>query len=129
MFSNCGTGEDSWESLGLQGDQTSQSILKEINPEYWLEGLMLNLKLQYFGYQMLRADSLKKTLMLVKIEKRGQQRIKWWMASLTQWTWIRANCWKHWRTGKPGILQSKSQTWLSNWTTTCECILKYNDSL
>ena len=71
MFSNCGTGEDSWESLGLQGDQTSQSILKEINPEYSLKGLMLKLKLQYFGHQMLRADSLEKTLMLVKIEERG----------------------------------------------------------
>ena len=45
MLLNCSAGEDSWESLGLQGDQTSQSILKEINPEYSLEGLMLKLKL------------------------------------------------------------------------------------
>ena len=57
-----------------------QSILKEISPEYSLEGLMLKLKLQYFGHLMRRADSLEKTLMLGKIEggrRRGQQRMKW----------------------------------------------------
>ena len=48
MFLNCGVGEDSWEPLGQQGDQTSQ--LKEINPEYSLEGLVLKLKLQYFSH-------------------------------------------------------------------------------
>ena len=53
MLLNCGVGEDSRESLGLQGDQTSQSILKEISPEYSLEGLMLKLKLQYFSHLML----------------------------------------------------------------------------
>ena len=61
--------------LGLQGNQTSQSILKEISPEYSLEGLMLKLKLQYFGHLMGRTDSLKKTLVLGKIEgrkRRGQ---------------------------------------------------------
>ena len=52
---NCGVGKDSWESLGLQGDQTSQ-FLKEINPEYSLEGLMLKLKLQYFGHVMQRSN-------------------------------------------------------------------------
>ena len=58
----------------------SQSILKEINLEYSLEGLMLKLELQYFGYLMQRTDSLEKTLMLEKIEgrrKRGQQRMRW----------------------------------------------------
>ena len=57
-----------------------QSILKEISPEYSLEGLMLNLKLQYFGHLMQRANSLEKTLMMGKIEggrRRGQQRIRW----------------------------------------------------
>ena len=66
--------EDSWESFGLQGDQT-KSVLKEINPEYSLEGLMLKLKLQYFGHLMQRAESLEKILMLGKIEgkkRRGQ---------------------------------------------------------
>ena len=60
--------------------RSNQSILKEINPEYSLEGLMLKLKLQYFGYLMQGADSLEKTLMLGKIEgrrRRGRQRMRW----------------------------------------------------
>ena len=59
--------------------RSNQSILEEINLEYSLEGLMLKLKLQYFGHLMRRADSLKKTLMLGKIEgrRRGRQRIRW----------------------------------------------------
>ena len=59
---------------------SNQSILKEISPEYSLEGLMLKLKLQYFGYLMRRTGSLEKTLMLGKIEggrSRGQQRMRW----------------------------------------------------
>ena len=59
---------------------SNQSILKEISPEYSLKGLMLKLKLQYFGHLMRRADSLEKTLMLGKIEgrkRRGQQRMRW----------------------------------------------------
>ena len=74
MLLNCGVGEDSWESLGLQ------SILKEISPEYSLEGLLVKLKLQYFGHLMRRADSFEKTLMLGKIgggRRRGQQRMRW----------------------------------------------------
>ena len=77
MLLNCGVGEDSSESLGLQGDQ---STLKEISPEYSLEGLMLKLKVQYFGHLMQRTDSLEKTLMLGKIEsrrRRGGQRMRW----------------------------------------------------
>ena len=61
-------------------ERSNQSILKEISPEYSLEGLMLKLKLQYFGHLMRRADSLKKTLMLGKIEgrrRRGRQRMRW----------------------------------------------------
>ena len=60
--------------------RSNQSILKEISPEYSLEGLMLKLKLQYFGHLMQRADSFEKTLMLGKIEgrrRRGQQRMRW----------------------------------------------------
>ena len=60
--------------------RSNQSILKEVIPEYSLEGLMLKLKLQYFGHLMRRTDSLKKTLMLGKIEgrrRRGQQRMRW----------------------------------------------------
>ena len=66
MLLNCGVEEDSWESLGLQEDQ--MRIVKEISPEYSLEGLMLKLKLQYFGHLMRRTDSLEKTLMLGKIK-------------------------------------------------------------
>ena len=72
MLLNCGFGQDSPKSLGLHGDQTSQ-ILKEINPDYSLEGLMLKLKLQYFGNLMRRADSLEKTLMLGKTEGRKRR--------------------------------------------------------
>ena len=60
--------------------RSNQSILKEINPEYSLEGLMLKVKLQYFGHLMRRADSLEETLMLGKIEgkrRRGQQKMRW----------------------------------------------------
>ena len=67
----------------------NQSILKEICPEYSLKGLMLKLKLQYFGHLMRRPDSLEKTLMLGKIEGRGKGNNRGcdvWMASLTQWT-------------------------------------------
>ena len=79
MLLKCGVGEDSWESLGLQGDPTSP-FLKEIIPGCSLEGLMLKLKLQYFGHLMRRTDSLEKTLMLGKIEgrrRRGRQRMRW----------------------------------------------------
>ena len=60
--------------------RSNQSILKDISPEYSLEGLMLKLKLQYFGYLMQRTESLEKTLMLEKIEgrrRKGQQRMRW----------------------------------------------------
>ena len=79
MLLNYAVGEDSWESLGLQGNP-NQSILKEMSPEYSLEGLMLKLKLQYFGQLMRRADSFEKILMLGKIEgrrRRGWQRMRW----------------------------------------------------
>ena len=66
MLLNCGVGEDSWESLELQ--DSNQPLLKETNPEYSLEGLMLKLKLQYFGHLMWTPDSLEKTLVLGKTE-------------------------------------------------------------
>ena len=78
---NCGVGEDSCKYLGLQGDPTSPWLdlsleySKEISPEYSLEGLMLKVKLQYFGHLMQRVDSLEKTLMLGGIggrRRRGQ---------------------------------------------------------
>ena len=69
-----------WRRLLIVLLRLNQSILKEINPEYSLEGLILKLKLQYFGHQMRRANSLEKTLMLGKIEgrrRRGSQRMRW----------------------------------------------------
>ena len=78
MILNCGIKEDSGDFLGLR--RSNQSILKEINPEYSLEGLMLKLKLQYLGHLIRRDDSLEKTLMLGKIKgkrRRGQQRMRW----------------------------------------------------
>ena len=87
----------------------NQSILKEISPNYSLEGLMLRLKLQYFGHLMQRIFSLEKTLMLGKIEgrrRRGQQKMRWFMASLTQWTWIWVDSGSWWWTGRSGALQS-----------------------
>ena len=79
MLLNHDIGEDSWESLGLQL-LANQSILKEISPEYSLEGLILKLKLQYFGNLVQRTDSLERTLMLRKTEgrrRRGRQRTRW----------------------------------------------------
>ena len=70
----------------LDCKRLNQSILKEISPEYSLEGLMLKLKLQYFGHLMGRTDSLEKTLMLGKIDgrrRRGRQRMRWLDGSLT----------------------------------------------
>ena len=83
---------------------------KEINPEYSLEGLMLKLKLQYFGHLMRKADSLEKTLTLGKIEtrRRGEgDDTGWdcWMVSPTQWTWVCESSRRWWRTGNPGVLQ------------------------
>ena len=102
--------------------RSNQSILKEIIPGCSLEGLMLKLKLQYFGHLMRRADSLEKTLMLGEIEgrrRRGWQRMRdGWVASPTQWTWVWVNsrCW--WWTGRPGMLRFMgSQRVRHNWVT------------
>ena len=72
MLLDCSVGEDSRGSLGLQGDPASPSILKEISPEYSLDGLMLKLKLQYFGHLMHRAYSFEKTLMLERLKAGGE---------------------------------------------------------
>ena len=115
MLLSCGIGKHFGESLGLQGE-SKQSILKEISPEYSLEGPMLKLKLnlQYFGHLMWRVNSLKKTLMLGKTEgrrKRRRQRMGWldditdsmdMSLSKLQRSFKFGLGW--WRTGKPGVL-------------------------
>ena len=100
--------------------RSKQWILKEISPEYSLEGLMLKLKLQYFGHLMRRIDSSEKTLMLGKID--GGRRREWgwdgWMASSMQWTWVWVGFSSWWWTDKPGMLQSMgSQRVGHNWAT------------
>ena len=88
--------------------RSNQSILKEISPGCSLEGVMLKLKLQYFGHLMRRVDSLEKTLMLGGLGARGEGDDRgWdgWMASLTWWTWVWVNSGSWWWTGRPGVLR------------------------
>ena len=89
--------------------RSNQSILKEINPEYSLEGLMLKLKLQYFGHLMQRANILEKTLMLGKIEsrkRRGWQRVRWLDSITNSMDMNLRKTRKYWRTGEPALLLS-----------------------
>ena len=102
----------------------NQSILKEISPEYSLEGLRLKLKLQYFGHPMWRIDSFEKPVNLERLKagREGDDR-GWdgWMASPIQWTWVWVNFGSWWWTGRPGMLQSMGRkesdmTERLNWT-------------
>ena len=94
--------------------------LLQISPGFSLEGLMLKLKLQYFGHLMQRADSFEETLMLGKIEGRRRDDRGWngWMASLTQWTWVWVDSGSWWWTERPGeLLFMGSQQVGHNWAT------------
>ena len=87
--------------------RSNQPILKEISLGISLEGMMLKLKLQYFGHLMWRVDSLEKTLVLGRIGGRRRDDRGWdgWMASLTRWTWVWVNSGSWWWTGRPGVLR------------------------
>ena len=102
---NCGVGEDL--RVPWTAGRSNQSILKEISPGCSLEGLMMKLKLQYFGHLMQRVDSLEKTLMLGEIggrRKRGRQRMRRLDGIPTRWAWVWANSGSLWWTGRPGVL-------------------------
>ena len=106
--------------------RSNQSILKEISPGCSLEGLMLKLKLQYFGHLMRRADSLKRPWCWERLKAGGEGDDRgWdgWMASPTQWTWVWVNSGSLWWTGRPGVLrfmgvQRVGHDWVTelNWT-------------
>ena len=105
--------------------RSNQSILKEIGPGYSLVGLMLKLKLQYFGHLMWRTDSLKRPWCWERLREGGEGDDRgWdgWMASLTQWTWVWVNSGSWWWTGRPGMLvhgvAKVGHDWMTelNWT-------------
>ena len=107
MFVNCGVGENSWVPWTVR--RSNQSILKKISCDYSLEGLMMKLKLQYFGHLMWRTDSLENTLMLGNINgrrRRGWQRMRWFNGITDTMNMSLRKLWSWWWTGRPGMLQS-----------------------
>ena len=119
MLLNCGVGKTLESTLDCKEIQLfnpkgNEPWIKEVNPEYSLEGLLLKLKLQYFGHLMRRTDSFEN----LKVGERDDRGWDGSMASPTQWTWVWASFRSWWRTGKPGMLQSMgSQSVRHNWAT------------
>ena len=113
----------------------NQSVLKDINAEYSLEGLMMKLKLWYIGHLLQRVCSLEKTPMLGKIEgrsRRGDRDQDGWMISPTWWRWVWAGFRKWWRTQKPGMPVygvAWSRTQLNDWATIHENAFKWRSFL
>ena len=100
--------------------RSNQSILKEVSPEYSLEGRMLKLKLQFFGHLIWRTDSLGKIWCWERLKAGEGDNRGWdvWMASLAWWTWVWESSGSWWWTGKPGVLQSMgSQRVKHDWLT------------
>ena len=124
---NCSAGENL--RVPWTARRSNQSVLREINPEYSLEGLMLKLNLQYFGHLMGRADTLEKTLMLGKNEgrrRKGEQKMRW-LDGITDsmdmnlgelWGMVRGR--ETWHAAVHGV--TKSGTQLSDWTTMKACL-------
>ena len=109
--------------------RSNQSILKEISPECSLEGLMLKLKLQYFGHRMWRTNSFEKPWCWERLKVGGEGDDRgWdcWIASPTQWTWVWVNSGSWWWTGRPGVLQSMgSQRVGHDWASELNWINQY----
>ena len=102
--------------------RSNQSILREISPDYSLEGLMLKLELQYLATWCEELTHMKRPWYWERLKEGGEgDNREWdgWIASLTQWTWVWVCSGSWWLTRRPGVLQSmlsQSWTWLSNWT-------------
>ena len=142
----CGVGEELVLNVPWIARRLHQSILKETNPEYSLEGSMLTLKLQYFGHLMQRSTHWKRPWCWERLKAGGERDHKgWdgWMASLTQWTWVWIGSGRWWRTEKSRVLQSMGsqrvrQDWATeqqlhlqiwDWILSCQHILVLHNSV